>query len=98
MGKVQYRACLAITGRIQATSRERLFDETGLHALVKRRWRNNVDPLCVLKYNLVILMNINLDMVLVIQSILCVPTELKLKPLNISSCVDIFTALKIRTL
>ena len=38
--KVQYRACLAITGGIQGTSRERLHDELGLHSLVKRRWRN----------------------------------------------------------
>ena len=39
-------------------------------------------------------MNINLDMVLVIQSIPCVHLEIKLKPLNISSCVVIFTVLK----
>ena len=37
MEKVQYRACLAITGGIQGTSRERLYDESGLHSLVKRR-------------------------------------------------------------
>ena len=36
MEKVQYRACLAITGGIQGTSRERLYDELGLHSLVKR--------------------------------------------------------------
>ena len=35
MEKVQYRACLAITGRIQKTSRERLYNELGLYALVK---------------------------------------------------------------
>ena len=35
MEKVQYRACLAITGGIQGTSRERLYDELGLHSLVK---------------------------------------------------------------
>ena len=40
--KVQYRACLAITGGIQGTSRERLYDELGLHSLVKRRWRNKL--------------------------------------------------------
>ena len=34
MEKVQYRACLAITGGIQGTSRERLYDELGLHSLV----------------------------------------------------------------
>ena len=35
MEKVQYRACLRITGGIQGTSRERLDDELGLHSLVK---------------------------------------------------------------
>ena len=39
MEKVQYRACLAITGGITGTSTERLYDELGLHSLVKRRWR-----------------------------------------------------------
>ena len=39
-------------------------------------------------------MNANLDMVLVIQSILCVHADLKLKPMNISSCIVIFTVLK----
>ena len=42
MEKVQYRTCLAITGGIQGTSRERLYDELGLHSLVKRRWRNKL--------------------------------------------------------
>ena len=42
MEKVQYRACLARTGGIQGTSRERLYDELGLHSLVKRRWRNKL--------------------------------------------------------
>ena len=42
MEKVQYRACLAITGGIQGTSRERLYDKLGLHSLVKRRWRNKL--------------------------------------------------------
>ena len=35
MEKVQYRTCLAITGGIQGTSRERFCDELGLHSLVK---------------------------------------------------------------
>ena len=47
-----------------------------------------------LDFNLVILMNINLDMVLVILSILCVHAELKLKLQNISSCAVNFTVLK----
>ena len=42
MEKVQYIACLAITGGIQGTSREWLYDELGLHSLVKRRWRNKL--------------------------------------------------------
>ena len=42
MKKVQYRAGLAITGGIQGTSRERLYDELALHLLVKRRWRNKL--------------------------------------------------------
>ena len=40
MEKVQYTACLAMTGGIQGTSRERLYDELGLHSLVKKCWRN----------------------------------------------------------
>ena len=31
MEKVQYRACLAITGEIKGTSREQLYEELGLH-------------------------------------------------------------------
>ena len=42
MVKVQYRACLAITGGIKGTSREWLYDELGLHSLVKRRRRNKL--------------------------------------------------------
>ena len=42
MGKVRYRACLAITGGIQGTSRELLYDKSGLHSLFKRRWRNKL--------------------------------------------------------
>ena len=40
--KVQYRACLAITGAIQGTSRTKLHDELGLHSLIKRRWCNKL--------------------------------------------------------
>ena len=40
--KVQYRACLAITGAIQRTSRQKLYGELGLHLLSKRRWRNKL--------------------------------------------------------
>ena len=35
--KVQYRACLAITGAIQGISRTKLYDEVYLHSLIKRR-------------------------------------------------------------
>ena len=40
--KVQYRACLAITGAIQGTSRIKLYDELSLHSLIKRRWCNKL--------------------------------------------------------
>ena len=40
--KVQYKACLAITGAIQGTSREKLYEELGLHSLAKRRRRNKL--------------------------------------------------------
>ena len=36
MKKVQYRACLAMIGIIQGTSRKIIFDELGLHPLVKK--------------------------------------------------------------
>ena len=42
MEKVQYSACLVITGGKQVTSKERLYDELGLHSLLKRRWRNKL--------------------------------------------------------
>ena len=35
--KVQYRACLAIIGAIQGTSRTKLYDELDLDSLIKRR-------------------------------------------------------------
>ena len=40
--KVQYRACLAITGAIQGTSKTKLYDELCLHSLIKRRWCNKL--------------------------------------------------------
>ena len=36
--KVQYRACLAITGAIQWTSIAKIYEELGLHSSAKRRW------------------------------------------------------------
>ena len=40
--KVQYRACLPITGAIQETSRQRLYKKLGLHSLNKRCWHNKL--------------------------------------------------------
>ena len=42
----QYRACLAMTGAIQGTSRIKLYDELGLHSLIKRRWCNKLIFFC----------------------------------------------------
>ena len=42
MQKVQYKACLAITGAIQGTSRQKMYDELGLHTLIERRWRGKL--------------------------------------------------------
>ena len=41
--KVQYRACLVITGAIQKTSRQKLYKKLGLHSLSKRCWRNKLN-------------------------------------------------------
>ena len=35
---IQYNACLAITGAIQGTSKEKLYQELGLESLQLRRW------------------------------------------------------------
>ena len=40
--KVQYRACLAITGEIQGISRQKLYGELDLNSQSKRRWRNKI--------------------------------------------------------
>ena len=40
--KVKYRDCIPITGAIQGTSRIKLYDELGLHSLIKRGWCNNL--------------------------------------------------------
>ena len=39
---VQYRSCLVTTGAIQGTSRTKIYDELGLHSLIKRRWFNKL--------------------------------------------------------
>ena len=36
--QLQYNACLAITGAIRGTSREKLYEELGLESLQLRRW------------------------------------------------------------
>ena len=38
MESVQYNACLAITGAIRDTSKEKLYDELGLEPLQLRHW------------------------------------------------------------
>ena len=40
--KVQYKACLAITGAIQGTSRQKIHDELGLHTLIESKWRSKL--------------------------------------------------------
>ena len=40
--KIQYKACLAITGTVRGTSGKQIYDELGLHTLIKRRWRNKL--------------------------------------------------------
>ena len=40
--EIQYRAYLAITGAIQGRSKQKLYNELGLHSLSKRRWRNKL--------------------------------------------------------
>ena len=40
--KVQYKACIAITGTIQGTSRKCLYDELGLMSLKERHWYNKL--------------------------------------------------------
>ena len=44
--KVQYKACLAITGAIQGTSRQRKYEELGLHTLIERRWSSELTFFC----------------------------------------------------
>ena len=44
---VQYKAALAITGAIQGTSRDKLYQELGLESLKSRRWYKRLK--CMLK-------------------------------------------------
>ena len=36
--KIQYNACIAITGAIRGTSKEKVYQELGLESLANRRW------------------------------------------------------------
>ena len=45
--KVQYRACLTITVTIQGTSRTKLYDELGLHSLIKNYFYKIVNGLLI---------------------------------------------------
>ena len=42
MKRVQYSACLVITGAFKGTSRERLYQELGLESLKDRRWHRKM--------------------------------------------------------
>ena len=39
---MHYRACLAITSVIQGTSKEKIYDDLGLHSLINRRWQGKL--------------------------------------------------------
>ena len=40
---IQYNACLAITGAIRGTSKEKLYQELGLESLQLRRWYRKLE-------------------------------------------------------
>ena len=44
MESIQYNACLAITGTIQGTSREKIYRELDLESLQLRRWYRKLYP------------------------------------------------------
>ena len=39
---MHYRTCLAITSVIQGTSKEKIYDDVGLHSLINRRWHGEL--------------------------------------------------------
>ena len=45
---LQYNACLAITGAIRGTSKEKLYEELGLESLQLRRWFRKLSCFCEL--------------------------------------------------
>ena len=44
--RVEYSACLLITGAFKGTSRERLYQELGLESLKDRRWHRKLCFFC----------------------------------------------------
>ena len=40
---IQYNACLAITGAIRGTSKEKLYQKLGLESLQLRRWYRKLE-------------------------------------------------------
>ena len=44
--KIQYNSALAITGAIRGTSKEKLYQESGLESLEKRRWYRKICYFC----------------------------------------------------
>ena len=40
--KVQYKACIALTGAIKGTSRQKVYDNLGLHSLSKNLWQSKL--------------------------------------------------------
>ena len=49
---IQYNACLAITGAIRGTSKEKLYQELGLESLQLRRWYRKLGMFYKMFYNL----------------------------------------------
>ena len=43
---LQYNACLAITGAIRGSSREKLYQELGFESLQQRRWNRKLCNFC----------------------------------------------------
>ena len=44
--KLQLKTCLTITGAIQGTSKENLYEELGLHSCIERCWHSKLDFFC----------------------------------------------------
>ena len=40
--KVQHKACLAMTGAIQGTSRQKIYNQLCLHTLIERGWHSRL--------------------------------------------------------